>query len=296
MMRKCSLSLVRLIRCAAMLACFLAFGNVLAAQEDPPPALVDTVIVDDEEFDDEEETEPEPPSKQYFIQQPYGSFPTPVTVRKLPDTSLRSLRNDPAFWYADSVFKSQENRTDNDKQSATGSSNQPKEQRKQQRYADPEPANRSKSGSGNFILLLVGAIFVGFLIYYLFNSNVRLFGKRNKAILRNDVEEVETEDIFAINYQKEIDKAAAGKNYRLAVRLMFLRTLKKMSERNIIRYKPGRTNFDYLMEVNGTKHYPDFFRVVRHYEYSWYGNFDVSERAYGTIKTEFDHFDTSLRS
>jgi hypothetical protein len=103
------------------------------------------------------------------------------------------------------------------------------------------------------------------------------------------------EDIFAINYQKEIDKAAAAKNYRLAIRLMFLRLLKTMSEQNVIQYKQDRTNFDYLTQLMNTRLYNDFFRITRNYEYVWYGKLSVSDETYAVIKKDFDQFNPNQR-
>ena len=68
-----------------------------------------------------------------------------------------------------------------------------------------------------------------------------------------------TEDIFAINYQKEIDKACSKGNYRLAIRLMFLRLLKDLSEKNIIQYTQDKTNFDYLIQLHPTRLLQRFF-------------------------------------
>jgi len=102
------------------------------------------------------------------------------------------------------------------------------------------------------------------------------------------------EKIFDINYQIEIDKATAQNNYRLAVRLMFLRLLKSLSERNIIQYKQDKTNLDYLMQLHPTSFYKDFLRITRNYEYSWYGKFEVSDKAYDIIKGEFDHFEKRM--
>ena len=130
---------------------------------------------------------------------------------------------------------------------------------------------------------------------YLTGSNVGLFRKKNTFIHSNEGQEEITEDIFAINYQKEIDKAAAQQNYRLAVRLMYLRLLKNMAEKNIIQYKQDKTNFDYLMQMHNTKHYTNFFRITHNYEYSWYGKFEVSEPAYKIISKEFDQFDNELK-
>ena len=89
--------------------------------------------------------------------------------------------------------------------------------------------------------------------------------------------------------------AAAAGNFRLAIRLMFLRSLKNMSEKNIIRYKQDKTNFDYLVELHPTTYYNNFFKVTRSYEYSWYGQFPVSEDAYRIIRNDFDQFDKALR-
>ena len=118
--------------------------------------------------------------------------------------------------------------------------------------------------------------------------------KKNVKTINAGEDEI-TEDIFAINYQKEIDKAAAQGNYRLAIRLMFLRLLKNMSEKSIIRYKQDKTNLDYLLELHPTNYYTRFFRITRNYEYSWYGQFNVSEDAYKIIRNDFDQFDKELR-
>lgn len=79
----------------------------------------------------------------------------------------------------------------------------------------------------------------------------------------------------------------------MAIRLMYLRLLKNLSERNIIQYKQDRTNLDYLMQLHPTRYYNGFFRITRNYEYSWYGEFPVSNEAYGIIKKEFDNFENT---
>ena len=55
-------------------------------------------------------------------------------------------------------------------------------------------------------LVIIGG-FAAFVIIYLANSNVGLFRKRNKPIAGDEEVEVETDNIFEINYQREIDKA-----------------------------------------------------------------------------------------
>jgi hypothetical protein len=130
---------------------------------------------------------------------------------------------------------------------------------------------------------------------YLAATDVHLFRKKSVPVSNKEEEDEISEDIFAINYQKEIDKAAAQGNYRLAVRLLFLRLLKNMSDKNVISYKQDKTNSDYLMQLSSTNYYQDFFRITRYYEYSWYGKFEVSNEAYLLINKEVQQFENLLR-
>lgn len=86
-------------------------------------------------------------------------------------------------------------------------------------------------------IIIVGG-FAYAIMWYLMDSQVGLFRKKNVPVNNIDgmVEEM-PEDIFAIQYQQEIDKALAQGNYRLAVRIHFLRLLRNLSDKNMIQYK-----------------------------------------------------------
>jgi hypothetical protein len=76
---------------------------------------------------------------------------------------------------------------------------------------------------------------------------------------------------------------------------MFLQLLKELSNKNIIRYQQDRTNFDYLMQLHGTKYYEDFFRLTRNYEYAWYGLFDITESKFELVKKDFNKMNSQLK-
>jgi hypothetical protein len=235
--------------------------------------------------------------REYFLPKwTEGAGMDSFLLRKLPDTAIASLKKDAAFWYADSVFHNLQRELQSQQEQAGLHPKQGVAKRGEKISTEP-PKHYNKMSDqpwfqGLLWFIVVGG-FVTFLILYLFNKNVRLFRKKNKTIPTEE-EEIETEDIFSINYQKEIDKAAANKNYRLAIRLMFLRLLKNLAERNIIQYKQNRTNFDYLLQLSATKYYHDFFRITRNYEYSWYGKFEVKENAYQIIREDFEHFESKV--
>ena len=62
----------------------------------------------------------------------------------------------------------------------------------------------------------------------------------------------------------------------------------------MIQYKQEKTNLDYLMELSSKTWYTEFFRLTRHFEYSWYGQFDVVEDTYRVIANEFNQFEKKL--
>lgn len=205
----------------------------------------------------------------YYNDTSYWSKDT-FSIRKVPDDVVKDLQQQDAFWYANKEFKKKN-----------------------------EPATPEESGWSDFFtkewfrvliwMIIIGG-FIAVLVWYLISVNVRLFQKRSVSLKQTAEGEV-SESIFDINYQKEIEKAIKENNYRLAIRLMFLRALKSMAQKNVIRYKQEQTNFDYLMQLHNTGYYKDFFRLTRHYEYAWYGQFEVSNNSFTIIQKEFENFD-----
>ncbi|OSZ77380.1 hypothetical protein CAP36_13370 [Chitinophagaceae bacterium IBVUCB2] len=195
-----------------------------------------------------------------------------VAQRKVPDSVKKGMQNDEAFWYANAeIEKAPEGKKGN---------------------KSYKPFGQQTWVKTLFWILVIG-VFAAVIMLYLADSNIGLFRKKKKLVQLEE-EEIATEDIFAINYQREIEKAAAQANYRLAVRLMFLRLLKNMSEKNVINYKQDKTNFDYLLQLHPTNYYKDFFRITRNYEYTWYGQFEINEDAYKIIRNDFDLFEKNL--
>ena len=215
------------------------------------------------------------PSK-YFLRkdlQSHGGGPDSVYMQRLPDSVIAEMRNDDEFWYVNAVFEKKEKK------------------KKEESYT---PISESALFQTILWLVIIGG-FAAFVIIYLSNSNVSLFRKKNIIIHSDEELELDTDNIFEINYRREIDKAVAAGNFRFAVRLMFLQALKNLSEKNIIQYKPDRTNFDYLLQLHTTGHYSDFFRLTRNYEYSWYGQFDIDKEKFVLIRNDFENFDNKLK-
>jgi hypothetical protein len=236
----------------------------------PPPAkMLDTVVAAEENYEQEIEEE----EKEYFL--PHyvtgGGFDS-IKQRKISNELRNSLLKSKDFWYADYELTQ-------------------KKQVKNNRSGRIPFFNTS--GFQLFLWILIIGGFAAVVMLYLYNNNIRLF-RKSRTISEAENEQGDTDDIFAINYQKEIDKAAGTGNYRLAVRLHFLQLLRNLADRNIIQYKQDRTNLDYMLQLDKSIHYADFFKLTRHYEYSWYGLFAIDETKYTLVKKDFESFYSKL--
>lgn len=266
-------------------ALFLLISIAVAAQEHQDPdsvsknlswtidsaTTIDTMPAPPEE-DSDTTGVTETPS-EYFSNKTAFAKDT-FQLRHLPDSVINKMRQDDDFWYANAVFT------------------KTKEKKSNENSSGKTPLSEQTWFQTLLWLIIIGG-FASFIMIYLANSNVLLFRRKPKSIADTS-EEVETDDIFAINYSKEIEKAIDRSNYRFAVRLMFLRLLKRLSEKNIIQYKQGKTNLDYLLQLSPTTYYPDFFRITRNYEYSWYGQFEISPEKFSVIKNDFEKFEQRL--
>lgn len=191
-------------------------------------------------------------------------------VRSLPDSVKENLLADDAFWYVNAMFE-----------------------KEQVNPGYGPPARQGRPYLQMVLLALIVAGFGAFIWLYLFSKHRGIF-RRSKSLVNED-EGTNTDNIFTIAYEREIDRAVTGGNYRLAVRLLFLRLLKELDQRNIVPYEQDKTNLDYLAALRQTTYYNGFFRLARLYEYAWYGQFAVDREKFGVIQSDFEKFENDLQ-
>jgi hypothetical protein len=102
------------------------------------------------------------------------------------------------------------------------------------------------------------------------------------------------EDIHGINFDAEVEKALAQHNYRLAVRLLYLKCLKQLSDKNLIQWEIDKTNTAYLYELKNNEQRQIFGLLTSRFEYVWYGNFPINKQAFSDIDLLFQNFKKQL--
>ena len=102
------------------------------------------------------------------------------------------------------------------------------------------------------------------------------------------------ENIHTIDFVNSIAEAITQKNYRLAVRLYYLKVLKELTDREMIDWRINKTNRSYVYELNSPTLRPDFEHITRQFEYAWYGDFPIDEEQFISIKNQFLTFSNSV--
>lgn len=190
--------------------------------------------------------------------------------RQVPDSVADEMRKDPDFAYA----------------------NDPSYWEKEK---ESEPGFLSwlfntvaNSAFFKILLYIVVGVLVVFIVYQVvIANNFSIFSKkrqrRKAGEAENDIDEWE-------NIDGKVNEAIAAGNYRTAVRYMYLKTLKALSENNLITLHSKSTNHEYVQQMYKHAQGAQFSRLTRIYEYVWYGEFIPNESQFEKIRTNFNQF------
>ena len=126
-------------------------------------------------------------------------------------------------------------------------------------------------GSGFFLLLVA--------IIKLFGLKGRDVFYRNSKNISNDFDYLE-ENIHTVDFEKLLKEALAKNDFKLAIRVTYLRTLKLLSDRMVVEWEAGKTNYEYLYEIDQPTLREPFRTISYHFDYAWYGDFEVNEQNY----------------
>jgi hypothetical protein len=122
---------------------------------------------------------------------------------------------------------------------------------------------------------------------------------RGGLLSRNNPDEgldyhADLENIHTIQFEDEIRRAIQSKNFRLAVRLMYLQVLKNLADKGFIRWEENKTNAAYQMELQGGSLSRNFGELTFHFESNWYGAVPIEEKEFLVVSERFQFFKTVL--
>lgn len=121
--------------------------------------------------------------------------------------------------------------------------------------------------------IIVGAIVI-MAVYALLRYGVPVFKRISRK--SNHDYDIESDDINSIDFDSEIAQALASGNLRNACRLVYLKTLKVLSDNGAIDWKLFKTPLQYTAEVRD----PGFNTLTNHFLKVRYGDFKATRTLY----------------
>ncbi|MEO1436821.1 MAG: DUF4129 domain-containing protein [Bacteroidota bacterium] len=171
--------------------------------------------------------------------------------------------------------------------------------KKDEEIKDDLPKEAKESPSifeGGMVKYVLYGLFALILIFVIYSIAFDRYGVSNTSIDLKEEVDIEriAENLPESELEQYLKKALNNQSYRTAVRLYYLMVIQGLSNKNFIRWKKDKTNRDYLNEMRQNEQFADFRKLTRIFEYIWYGEVNISEKDYRTIKPDFDHFLKSI--
>jgi len=197
----------------------------------------------------------------------------PLELRSIPDSTIRNLKKQRDFAYANdsSYWK----RAVKD----TGSSD--------------EGLFRLLDSKGflYFIYIFFGSALVYALYKIISDNNLRFFYRKPAKLGEGPLAEAELpeEDLDQL-----LKKAMDQGDHRLATRYLYLKTLRMLEAREMIRWHIRTTDEEYARQMDARPEGENFRWVMGVYERVWYGKFSLSDQQFARLVQYFQDFHTSI--
>lgn len=147
-----------------------------------------------------------------------------------------------------------------------------------------------------WILIAIVAILVIWLIAKRGKVNMFAMLRKSKKEAKQSEDLEDIEDDLDVNFDKLIKSAIEQQNYRLAIRLHFLKNLKILSDKDLIKWNKKKTNNNYINEIANAELRKDYTQNARIFDYVWYGEFAIDETNYNVIFQQYDEFYNKVRN
>ncbi len=149
----------------------------------------------------------------------------------------------------------------------------------------------SDSQQGTIIKIIVYLLMIGAVVAVVLNllgiDLRRILVGAPGQIIQYKVEE---ENLREMDIDDYISKARAEGQWRLCIRYQYLKALRMLSDKEMIKWEQGKTNMDYYYEMKGATLKQIFLDITGAFENVWYGHHELSAEDYALASSGYEKF------
>ncbi len=153
----------------------------------------------------------------------------------------------------------------------------------------------SSAGFRYFVYFVLGALLVFAIVRIMFENNLGLF-YRNRANKKRTGggDAGDGAHPAAADLDERLGYYLGRNDHRQAVRYLYLRSLRGLGERGLIKRSDMSTNREYCRQLAGTPQEAAFRLLTGAYEKVWYGDFQLGDDAFRRLYQYFEDFDKTV--
>lgn len=129
-----------------------------------------------------------------------------------------------------------------------------------------------------YIWIGIFVVLILLLFWFLYTKKPELFKRRGK---KSTLYSIEDDTIYGIDFPKMITEMLVARDYKEAIRLLYLQTLKDLSDGNRIDWQLYKTPTQYIYEFRE----PAFRQLTNHFLRVRYGNFEATASLFEQMQT-----------
>lgn len=153
----------------------------------------------------------------------------------------------------------------------------------------------SDKPSAAFVRYIIIALLVITIVFTLMKVKPQsLFFKNKKK--KDAAFEIEELSLLQSDLDELARKEILNGNFRAAIRYLFLRLLKNLEEKEMIRLDIYKTNMDYTYELKDSELKKEFSKLSTVYEFVWYGRFTIEKPAFEKVHDDFKNISRKLNA
>jgi len=140
---------------------------------------------------------------------------------------------------------------------------------------------------------LMGGLFILCLIILITKTQLyKLFYSSNEIENLNFTNS--TNDDQNIDFDEEIRIQTEQQQYRLAIRLHYLKVIFMLRMKDYIHFSKEKTNVDYWRDLTNADIKSRFFTITSIYNYVWYGDVEIAEEQFLRFQKSFQTFYSAI--
>ena len=131
-----------------------------------------------------------------------------------------------------------------------------------------------------WFLIVFFILTVLLVIYFIYKKRPELFLKEKKTLLPYEVEQ---ENIYRIDFDKQLTAALANADFRTAIRILYLQTLRFIADKQWIDWQIYKTPTEYIYELKPAGLKTPFRDFTNRFLQVRYGNFKATRELFDSM-------------